>query len=126
MLGILFIVMVAIARPDENMDSLLESHMWEQPVVIMLARDVEHPDLVKQRHSVALLDVARYEAVRYHYVKRNGAALPHIPAAQFFREFSDDGAAFMMIVMNKAGDVVGTSRQPLSAEKITALLADEG
>lgn len=127
-LPLLFIAMIALAEPEDSIASLLESHLWQQRVLIMLSNGSDDSNAVSQHRmlsgkAAALKerDIVQYEAVQYDHFSKDGHILPHIPASRVL-DYFDAHDGFTVILLGKDGEVKLRQNTPVSTEKLFALI----
>lgn len=109
-LPLLFIFMLVTAKAEDDVSSLLESHLWQDRVVVLLTHDVNTPDYIKQVQALSASkdglierDILLYHVVQHSYVKQDARVLPHIPASRFMDYFDASRHAFTVMVIGKDG-----------------------
>lgn len=128
-LPLLFIFMLVTAKAEDDVASLLESHLWRDRVVMMMTHDANAPDYVKQmqflsasQEGVKERDILLYHVVLHSYVKQGGRVLPHIPASRFIDYFDVADHAFTVVVIGKDGTEKLRRHKPLATDELFALI----
>lgn len=113
-LPLLLVIMIITAQAQDTPDSLLESHLWENRVVVLLTTEEDNTTYIEQRRALASeqdelkeRDIVIYDIVRYSFAKQDGSILPHVSATAFFDAFHDmiDSHDFTLLLIGKDGDV---------------------
>ncbi len=124
----LFLVMLFSSEPEDDVASLLESHLWQNNVVMILRGEegIEQDaldGLLQQKGILNAQDIIIYDVVYLSYVKRAQAALPHVPASRFFDYFDTPHRGVTMLLLGKDGEVRGRYNAIMTAEKLLELFA---
>ncbi len=116
-LPLLLLIMIMTAKAEDTPNSLLESHLWEDRVVMLFAEDETNDDYIQQREALkdaqsALQerDIVVYDIVRYSHAKQDNAILPHVSATTFFDAFKNetDNSDFTLLLIGKDGEIKRT------------------
>jgi Domain of unknown function (DUF4174) len=130
-LPIIFIIMIMTARAEDTPKKLLESHLWQDRVVVLLSQSADEQHYQKQLHILALhkvalkeRDIIIYDVLRYSHVKQDGAMLPHVPASGFFDAFSEqvNDFPYSFIVIGKDSTIKHVSHNVVTSETLFSLI----
>ena len=126
-LPLLLLIMIMTAKAEDTPNSLLESHLWEDRVVMLFAKDEANAMYMQQRDAFANTqdalterDVIIYDIVRYSHVKQNNAILPHISAQTFFDAFNaqTNNHPFTLLLIGKDGTIKRTEHNMVPPESL--------
>jgi Domain of unknown function (DUF4174) len=127
---LLLLISIATATPEDSPASLLEAHLWQdRVVVVVLCADASLEACRKQRimlydasTGLQTREVVMYDVIRYSYVREGENVLPHLPASRFFDFFRTGDAPFTVILIGKDGEEKHLQTTPITAQALFSLI----
>lgn len=129
LLPAILILTLAMSQAQDTPASLLESHLWEERVLLVMAdttdnaqyrqqRDIlrTHPDGVQSR------DLVIYDLVADTTARRDGRTLPHLSSNRFLAHLGSEGHDFTVTLIGKDGTEKHRQHEALSADTLFNLI----
>lgn len=108
----MLIFSVFSAEPEDTPATLLESHLWQDRIIVVFSPELENSQRKEQltlfknmQQGVKERDIVIYDVVQRTHVAKDGKIFPHIPASRFYDAYNISDEAFTVLLFGKDGEL---------------------